>query len=140
MKKNRESNKQASQIAVAGIIERFDNSILIGLPKEGGDPLWEFPCGLAKQGESPEAAIRRVMPECVGLDIEIHVGQPPLMGQHKGLEVEFRFFLCGVSGGDALAIEYEEVRWVDKAELSRHALSLPSKGVAEWFTNDSEPD
>ena len=139
MNKSRPPRKNTLQIAVAGIIERFDNSVLICLPKEGGDPLWEFPCGLAKQGESPEAAIRRVMPECVGLRIEIHVGQPPLMGQHKGLEVEFRFFLCGIGTGEAETIEYEEVRWVDKTELSLHALSLPSKGVAEWFTNDSEP-
>jgi len=138
MNNNGESNKNTPRVAVAGIIERHDGSVLICLPKEGDDPLWEFPCGLANQGESPEAAIRRIMPECVGLHIEIHVGQPPLMGQHQGLEVEFRFFLCGVSTGEALATTYQEVRWVEKAELSRHTLSLPSQGVAEWFT--ASPD
>ena len=90
------------RIYAAGIIERNDNHILIALPSEeaASSRLWQFPRGAVEEGESPEAAMRRVAKNKLGVAVEIAVGQPPLMHTIDGGEAELRYFFCGVTAGE----------------------------------------
>lgn len=119
---------------VAAIIERHDNHILIARLSKGDpdDRLWCFPRGRAKGGESPEAAMRRVTKEEIGIEVEIVVGQPPLVQDIAGERVEVRYFFCGVVAGSEQAGPYEALRWVPKHHLAEYEFDGPSKPVAEW--------
>ena len=125
--------RRGRPIAAAGIVERHDGCVLICRPDDGERRRWEFPCGLARDDESPEEAIRRIAWQRARLRLDIHVGQPPLMGQLGDREVEFRFFLCGLISGEGEALDYAEVRWVAKGQLCEYEFDLPSKGVVEWL-------
>ena len=101
-------------IYAAGVIERVDNHVLIASFSSGGDDgrRWCFPCGSVDQGESPEAAMRRIAREDLGLEVEVVVGQPPLPGRIDGEEVEFRYFFCGVTVDEVRSSRYPSFRWV----------------------------
>ena len=60
---------------VAAIIERHDNHILIArlTTDEGVEPLWCFPRGRATDEETPEAAMRRITKDDLGMNVEIVV-------------------------------------------------------------------
>lgn len=120
---------------VAAIIERFDNHMLIARGARGADgtALWFFPRAPANPGESPEAAMRRVAQELLGIEIEIVVGQPPLVEQVDGVSAELRYFFCGVILGEPQAREGGELRWVPKAHLREYEFDPPSRIVAEWL-------
>jgi len=129
---------------VAAFVERSDRCVLICRPNppdpasagstEAGPAIaWELPGGEARHGESPEAALRREARRRVGLDLEILVGQPPLLGQYAGREVEFRYFLCATRGGQADALDYAEIRWVQRGQLCEYDFDSPTREVIAWY-------
>lgn len=133
-------------IYAAGIIERTDNHILIVLPKGGASRensddvgsdasasrLWQFPRGLVQEKESPEAAMRRIIDEQFGLDVEVVVGQPPLRHELEGKDAELRYFFCGCAVAEPTRGDYEEVRWVPKTHLLEYDFEPASSEVAKW--------
>ena len=122
-------------ILVAALIERHDGHVLICRPPDVGERRrWEFPGGPARPGESPEAAIRRLTAEQVGLRTEILQGQPPLRSNREGREAEYRFFLCGPVTGEARPLEYAEVRWVARGQLCEYDFDPPTCDVVRWFS------
>ncbi|HUU84298.1 MAG TPA: NUDIX domain-containing protein [Phycisphaerae bacterium] len=126
-------------IVVAAVIERQDGFVLICRPEtEDGPRHWEFPGGEARQGESPEKAVRRTASERAGVHVEIHVGQPPLRVERDGRDVEYRFFLCGLQTGEACAEDYAEVRWVAKAQLCEYDFEHPTCDVVQWLGSSGQ--
>ncbi len=119
----------------AGIIERHDNRVLIVLPRDGPlvSRLWCFPRGPAELNESPEATMRRIARGQLGLDVEVVVGQPPLVEPIDGREAELRYFFCGTADGDADPGPYAEVRWVLRGHLREYEFDAASKPVVEWL-------
>lgn len=119
----------------AGIIERHDNSLLIVLPAEQveGARCWRFPRGSVREGEPPEAAMRRIAKEQLGFAVEIVVGQPPVMTNLEGAEVEMRYFFCGVEYGEPQPIAYAELRWVLKGQLREYEFDDASKAIVDWL-------
>jgi ADP-ribose pyrophosphatase YjhB (NUDIX family) len=119
----------------AGIIERHDNHVLIALPRTNAQHPreWQFPRGAVRPDESPEAAMRRIAPETVGLTVEIVVGQPPLLAPIEGREVELRYFFCGVVDGQLHSEVYAELRWISTAHLREYDFDEPSRAVVEWL-------
>lgn len=119
---------------VAGIIERYDNHVLIALPKaDGVSRLWQLPRGPASHGESPETAIRRTLRDNLGIDVEVSVGQPPLVERVDGKDTELRYFFCGLAAGEAGPGPYAEIRWVPKAHLREYEFDAPSQCVVQWL-------
>jgi 8-oxo-dGTP pyrophosphatase MutT (NUDIX family) len=120
---------------VAGIIEGHDNHLLIVLPKgsTGTSRQWQFPRGRAKAEESPEAAMRRMAEEDLGIKVEIVVGQSPLATEVDSSVVELRYFICGVVRGELKTGPYSETRWVPKGHLREYELDKPSQPVASWL-------
>ena len=120
-------------IFVSALVERFDGFVLICRPHGADHPRrWEFPGGLARDDESPEAAMRRLATERAGIHIEISVGQPPLLGHRDGQELEHRYFLGGLSAGQAEPIDYAEVRWIAKGQLCEYDFDSPTREVVDW--------
>lgn len=120
---------------VSCLIERPRREVLICTDTANQSPerTWEFPTGIVERGESPEAAMRRIVVEQVGLHIDIHTGQPPIPGEFRGESVTYRFFLAGVQSGEAQTLSYDEVRWVNEAQLVEYDFAEPFRSVVSWY-------
>lgn len=77
--------------------------------------------------------MRRVAREQLGFELEIVVGQPPLLEVIDGTEVEVRYFFCGVIRQRRAKPTYEETRWVSKAHLSEYEFSEPARPIVDWL-------
>lgn len=119
----------------AGIIERLDHHVLIALAsgREEQDRLWQFPRGPAEPNESAEAAMRRVARQELGIEVEIILGQPPLVEEIDGQAVELRYFFCDLTTGAPQAGRYDEIRWVSKAHLREYDFDRVSAPVVQWL-------
>ncbi|MGD2108409.1 MAG: NUDIX domain-containing protein [Phycisphaerae bacterium] len=118
----------------AGLIERHDNHILIAT-FEGPETLtrlWHFPRGRINKGESPETAMRRIANRNLGIDVEIVVGQPPIVAEVDGEQAELRYFFCGLSVGEPKPGRYAEIQWIPKAHLQEYDFDPASRPVADW--------
>ena len=122
----------------SAIIERPDKHYLIVRRPEETERLWLFPRGIVDEGESPEAAMRRIARDDIGLSLEIVVGQPPLHVESGGERFEIRYFFCGVIQGEASPGPYAELRWISKAHLQEYEFDGVSKPVAEWMIENEE--
>ncbi len=132
------ARSKSSKPYVAAIIERQDNYILIVRSSElsnstGDGPRWAFPRGRVKGDESPEAATRRTTREDLGIEVEIVVGQPPLVEEIGGERVELRFFFCGlISDGEESGPE-DAIRWVPRHHLREYEFDALFQPVADWL-------
>lgn len=133
------SRKQPQTILSACIIERLDNHLLIALPM--GQPednrYWVFPRDSAKDGETPEQAMRRIAKDQLNLEIEIVVGQPPLPVEHEGQPAQVRYFFCGIIEGEATPGPYEKILWIPKAHLAEYDFDRISQPVAEFLLEEN---
>ena len=125
-------DNRSAPVTVSAIIERASGEVLIA--RSSGAGRWALPSGRVGHGESPEAAMRRVAREKVGLRIEIDVGYPPFSGTYEGSSVVFRHFHAGVVDGEPRATEYEEVRWVPKTLLCRFDFDPATRQIVQWYT------
>lgn len=126
-------------IYAAGIIERLDHHVLIALASgsEEHGRLWQFPRGPAELKESAEAAMRRVAKQELGIEVEVVVGQPPLVEEIDGQAVELRYFFCDLTTGVPQAGSYDEIRWVSKAHLREYDFDRASTPVVQWLLESS---
>jgi len=129
------SNKGTRCTLAAGLIERVDHALLIALPsaEKNGQRRWIFPRGPVEPGESPEAAMRRLAKDHLGIEIEVVVGQPPVVAIVVGKEVELRYMFCGVITGEPQPGPYAEVRWTPKQQLMEYDFDSASKPVVAWL-------
>jgi len=123
---------------VSGIIERFDNHVLIALPLQADElsRQWQFPRGLAAPDETPEAAMRRLAGSELGVGVEIVVGQPPLAVAIEGQTVELRYFICGLTHGEPACGPYKEIRWIPRLHLREYEFDDLSRDVAVWLADN----
>jgi mutator protein MutT len=99
---------------VAAVIEQ-DGKLLV-CQRRRGDTfglLWEFPGGKAKQGESPEEALRRELQEELGIACEI--GEELFRTQHRYAElsepIELIFFAAKAGCGALQNLAFERMEW-----------------------------
>jgi 8-oxo-dGTP diphosphatase len=81
---------------------------------------WEFPGGKIEEGEQPRDAMRRELHEELG--IEAAVGDEVSRVVHEypgGGSVELRFYVVRSYQGEIENRIFKEIRWVDRAELSK---------------------
>jgi hypothetical protein len=116
-------------------MERFDNQVLIvtdtvdlTVPRQ-----WFFPRGPVRTDESPEAAMRRIALETLGIHVEVVVGQPPLIQAIDGVEVELRYVFCGINSGEPIRGAYPEIRWLPKGQLREYDFDPASQTVVDWL-------
>jgi len=125
-------------VGAAGIIwdkEPFSSDAKLLIAKRKADDmlggLWEFPGGRVEDGESHEEALIRELRE--ELAIEVEVIEPFLQVDHAytHFRVTLHFFHCRHTGGEPVAIECDEWRWVGVSELDRFAFPTADRKVLE---------
>ena len=111
---------------VAGIIYNSEyKKILIARKKSififGG--LWEFPGGKVEEYESYEMALKRELKE--ELNIEINSIQSYLSEQYNsnGIFIHLNSFQCKYQSGEITLKDHDQVKWVEKSELSSYNFS-----------------
>ena len=103
---------------VAAVIER-DGAFLVTRRLENVHlaGMWEFPGGKLDPGETQVEALKRELLE--ELDVEIDVGELLLQTTHayQELQVVLFFYACALRG-TPVALLGQDMRWVDRRELS----------------------
>ena len=129
------AGKRTRPILVSCILERHNNDLLIALPETGDGHArqWLFPRGSIDPGETPESGMRRVCREALNVEVEIVVGQPPLLAEVDGTECELRFFFCGVVTGEVKSGPYSEIRWVSRMHLREYDFDVACAPVVSWL-------
>ena len=77
--------------------------------------------------------MRRVARQELGIEVEIILGQPPLVEEIDGQAVELRYFFCDLTTGAPQAGRYDEIRWVSKAHLREYDFDRVSAPVVQWL-------
>lgn len=133
------SRTSGQTVYAAGILERYDHHVLIALPKHDDiEPRrWLFPRGTILDKEIPETAVRRIMGQLLGVEIEIVIGQPPILERVDGERVEIRYFFCGLVSGEPSPGDFEEIRWVHRIHLSEYDFDEASLAVTQWLLDST---
>ena len=79
---------------------------------------WEFPGGKRHAGETVEDCLRREMREEIGLGITVGPLWRALTHVYPDRRVSIYFYLCERLDGEPVAIECDEIRWVEPAALT----------------------
>lgn len=74
----------------------------------------------------------RIAKRNLDINVEIVVGQPPVLAEVGGEEVELRYFFCSLSVGEAKPGPYAEIQWIPKIHLREYDFDPPSQIVADW--------
>ncbi len=94
---------------------------------------WTFPGGPVSDGETPEAALRRLLQERLGLKVKILYGQPPFDAEWEGTTHRWRFYFCEGLAGPLNNRHYQEVRWVLRPTLQEYEFDPVSQKVVDWL-------
>ena len=79
---------------------------------------WEFPGGKKKEGESPEACLRREISEELGIEVEISGRLPSNEHSYPGRNTfELVPFRCCIKAGSPVAREHLQIMWVRISDL-----------------------
>lgn len=119
------------QVAAALIWE--DGKLLLAqrLPGSHLGGFWEFPGGKQEPGESLPQCLEREVEEELGL--KIRAVEPLLTVEHayESKHVSLHVFRCVTVSGKPRAIEVQEIRWVEPAELRNYRLPPPDYKIIE---------
>ena len=118
---------------VCGIIEK-DGTVLAAkrASQKSNAGLWEFPGGKIDSGETPPQALVRELVEELG--IVVAVGESLGRFEYRdGLETLIALFAyrCRIISGDVVALEHEELAWVDQNEARRLSWSAADLPILE---------
>jgi len=121
----------------AGLI-RKDGKLLIAKRPKGVhlEGFWEFPGGKQEKGEGLKECLEREISEELG--IEARVVEPLMTVNHEYADkrISLHVFNCIWVRGEPLALQCQEVRWVDDDELSNLTFPRPDIKVIETFVKN----
>jgi A/G-specific adenine glycosylase len=120
------------QIGVA-VIWNDRAEILIDRRKQDGllGGLWEFPGGKIEAGESVQECIRREILEELGIEVSIGEHLITLDHAYTHFKVTLQVYNCRHLRGEPQAIECEEVRWVQLADLCQYPFPKANRRIIE---------
>ena len=78
---------------------------------------WEFPGGKVKEGERPEACIRREIREELNIEVSVGVQLPSVRHAYESGSLELIPFVCSHLEGVIELAEHHTYRWVPLEEL-----------------------
>ena len=108
---------------VAAIVEQ-DGALLMARRRPEGrlGGMWEFPGGPVAANEAPSAAAERLLPLVSGVQVE--GGETVAVVDHTftHVRVSYHAVRAWPRGGEATAIDYDEVRWMPAAAVRDLAL------------------
>lgn len=93
---------------------------------------WEFPGGKAEPGEGLSECLVREIDEELGVEIEVVDLLGAVEYTYPGSKaLRLHLFEAGIVRGEPEALEHDELRWVDVAELPRYDLSAADRRMVE---------
>lgn len=126
--------RAAGWIESRALLERPGRELLIlKLHAARDDCPWEFPGGRLENRESPEAALRRLLRDTLGIDLELLQGQPPFIHNFGTYSVTYRYYMCGVARGTIRPAAGSETRWVKVGQLREYDFDAPTQQVVDWL-------
>jgi len=128
-----------SWIEARALVQRNRREYLIFKPRSDEDCPWEFPGGAIHGSESPEASLRRICRDKLGIELEIVLGQPPFAYRFGTHEVTYRYYLCSVRRGEVFPRGEGEARWVLAGQLRDYVFSAPTQDVVDWLIEELGP-
>jgi 8-oxo-dGTP diphosphatase len=78
---------------------------------------WEFPGGKVEPQESAEEALHRELREELAISVLIHKNLSEVRWNYGRGNMLLLPFVCGIRDGKPQALEHEQIRWCDAAEL-----------------------
>ena len=82
--------------------------------------------------------MRRVARRRLGIEVEVILGQPPLVEIVDDQPIELRYFFCGLSADAPQRGAYADIRWIPKAHLCEYDFDPPSESVARWLLDSGK--
>lgn len=119
------------------IIKNKEGKILIDkrLPTGLMANLWEFPGGKIEEGESVEQCITREIKEELDIDIKVEKHLITINHTYSQFKVILIVHLCKIVGGEAKAIECQEVKWVEISDLNTFTFPEANQQIIRQLTN-----
>ncbi|MEB3226593.1 MAG: 8-oxo-dGTP diphosphatase MutT [Synechococcus sp.] len=115
------------------VIYNGEGEILIDRRLDKGEMagLWEFPGGKIEPGETVEACIAREIKEEIALDVA--VGDRLILIEHDypKFRVSLHVHWCKTIGGEAQALECQEIKWVKPADLGEYSFPEANQAIIE---------
>ena len=122
---------------VAAIITREDKLLICQRAQDQPMALkWEFPGGKIEPGEEQPAALRRELEEELGISATI--GEKLSSIQHhyrNGGAVELHFYRVREYEGEMINRIFEQIRWVDRRELTRFDFLAADHDIVHQLAN-----
>lgn len=127
--------QQPKETVVSCIIEKHPNEVLIArTPATDDAPAqWWFPSGTADPKQSVEESMRQFARNALGLEIDIHTGQPPFVADYHGQPALYRFFIATITTGEAQPLAFEEIRWILPGQLREYDFAPAHQPVIDWY-------
>jgi mutator protein MutT len=131
--------RAAGWIESRALLERSGRELLIVKPRPQNDECpWEFPGGRLENRESPEAALRRILRDTLGIETELLQGQPPFVHNFGTHSITYRYYMCGIASGAICPADGSEVRWVKVGQLREYVFDAPTQQVVDWLLQAGE--
>ena len=102
----------------AGVIWKGSKLLVAQRPSDGMlGGLWEFPGGKREPGESLQECLRREIQEELTIDIEVGGLLAKVDHGYSHFSITLNLFEAMYRGGEPEAVECDDWRWIDPAEL-----------------------
>ena len=127
-----EQTNDGFKIVGVGVVEK-DGKVLITQRKYddhlGG--VWEFP-GVKKRPEEDDAAcVERELNEELGIQVKAGNHLQTIRYSYPDRRLELRFYSCTLVGGEPRAVEVQDFRWVQPAELIYYQFPKADRDLVE---------
>jgi mutator protein MutT len=128
-----QDRKPHFQVA-AGLIWK-DGRVLVARRPRGShlEGLWEFPGGKQEKGESLKACLEREIREELGLRIRAEEVLLTVDHEYGSRVISLHALRCTCIEGEAKAMEGQELRWMNPAELNKLTFPPPDRAVIEFL-------
>jgi A/G-specific adenine glycosylase len=123
----------------AVVIRRGEQVLLLQRPPEGRwASLWEFPHGPLVDGEAPDAAAARLLPELTGLKCRLGSELITLRHGVTRFRITLVCFEAEYLSGEFRSAFYRQAGWLTPKELGAYPVSSPQRRLAKALTDDRQ--
>ncbi len=130
---------QKPHIHVSAGLIRKNGQFLISKRLKGShlEGFWEFPGGKLEEGESIQSCLEREIKE--ELDLKVKAGQVSLTLDHEYETkiISLYVMYCTILGGEPMAIECQEFKWVAPEDFKKFVFPPPDIKVIEFLSGQN---
>jgi|TARA_B100001971_G_scaffold214410_2_gene251767 mutator protein MutT len=123
----------------AGVIFR-EGLLLITQRHESGHlgGLWEFPGGKCEANETLPQCLQRELLEELGVEVAVGELVESIRHEYPDRKVQVEFFLCKIVSGYPRALDCQDLRWVEAAELTNYEFLPADEQLLQRLRNESK--